>query len=868
MRRRGAAVRILGIGLAILGGVALAAFLWTRPWGGFAALPQPDSGPGIPLDPESPWPKFRADARQSGRARLAPRPDPEARPWTYPTGKGIFSSPVVDGKDRVYVGSADRRFYALDASGALRWSLETGEIIDSSALLDDQGRVFFGSGDGRVYALDREDGRVLWSFKAHSAEEATEAFGVETHNLAWFEGNIGLLADGRLLAPNDNYLVYLLDRETGAYSDRIEANEMVWSLPAYNARTGRLFFGSTFLALRNLFAADTGKSGRDGLAKAWTGGGLGSVAASPLLANDSPRGALFVGGFDGYLRAYRQDGGQRLWSFKARDHIYASPAQLSDGTIIQASADGTVYAVEPRSGRQIWAFDALEPIRSSPAVDAFDRIYLGSGEGRLFCIEPDGRLRWAWRLESGERNDLNSSPALGARGVYVAGESGGIHFLPYDYPLTEAGRADPRAYLGPAEDAPSDGAHLLAVGPFGEVRREAPESLASNAPIVLALVVREKGDTVQAALRRASLEVSVTVGSGGPSSAPAFESRVSADGRFLVLEPREYWTGPEGGSLKVGVRSSYATGLSRFGLKAFGGKVAGGVAAALSFFVPAREGAKGAAALESAPLRLELSRLAAPLPTLLPSWNQIGFDSLHYLAGEVGRLSSPEGVDRRLLWVIGGKPGPEGALPDPELGARFPLVMERSGDLVTLSNYRGFAIDFVGSWAMPFARYRIAGRSAPEGQAVPAALTAVALGDKIDFYGPFLKLLGMSEWKSGELLVSGGILVTERGPAPVAGGPGEPPRLRLSRPDKRRLRAELEGGALRRGEAVYGLLVLDAESGEALPLDYASATRAEFEESGLLRAFELPLDAKESGRALEVLLMRDTSVAARARLEP
>ena len=31
----------------------------------------------------------------------------------------------------------------------------------------------------------------------------------------------------------------------------------------------------------------------------------------------------------------------------------------------------------------------------------------------------------------------------------------------------------------------------------------------------------------------------------------------------------------------------------------------------------------------------ELSRLAAPLPTILPSYNQIGFDSLHYLVGLV-----------------------------------------------------------------------------------------------------------------------------------------------------------------------------------------------------------------------------------------
>ena len=71
------------------------------------------------------------------------------------------------------------------------------------------------------------------------------------------------------------------------------------------------------------------------------------MAASPLLTNTSARGAVVVGGFDGYLRAFAQDSGKLLWKFGMRDHIYASPAQLSDGTLIQPSTDGTLYAIEP-----------------------------------------------------------------------------------------------------------------------------------------------------------------------------------------------------------------------------------------------------------------------------------------------------------------------------------------------------------------------------------------------------------------------------------------------------------------------------------------------------------------------------------------
>jgi outer membrane protein assembly factor BamB len=42
----------------------------------------------------------------------------------------------------VYVGSADRRFYALAPDGSERWSFATGDIVDSSGLLDDRGRLY------------------------------------------------------------------------------------------------------------------------------------------------------------------------------------------------------------------------------------------------------------------------------------------------------------------------------------------------------------------------------------------------------------------------------------------------------------------------------------------------------------------------------------------------------------------------------------------------------------------------------------------------------------------------------------------------------------------------------------------------------
>ena len=190
----------------------------------------------VPLDPYGPWPKFRRTAVQDGRSPSGP-PRRAAHLWSFPTGRGIFSTPIVDGDGNVYVGSADRTFYALAAAGSLRCKLLTGEIIDSAALLDDRGRVYFGSGDGKLRARDAATGVEVWTFDAEPPS-VSGAF------INWFEGNVALGADGTLYVPNDNFFTYALDRDTADVRWRLRTSDQTWSLPAVNVATGRVFLGN------------------------------------------------------------------------------------------------------------------------------------------------------------------------------------------------------------------------------------------------------------------------------------------------------------------------------------------------------------------------------------------------------------------------------------------------------------------------------------------------------------------------------------------------------------------------------------------------------------------------------------------------
>ncbi|MCB1316850.1 MAG: PQQ-binding-like beta-propeller repeat protein, partial [Leptospiraceae bacterium] len=767
----------------------------TIPFGSYDL--QPDNGIAftngtfeyrVPLDRSSPWPRFRNNSQQTGRTAYKPTDTAGGRPWVFQTGKGIFSSPVIDAEGTVYIGSADQYFYAIDRNGRLKWKFATGEIIDSAALLDDTGRVYFGSGDAHVYALNRRTGTMIWKSAAHSVEAVQAEYGLQTYNVNWFEGNMGMLPGGQIIAPNDNYLTYALNRDTGEREIVFVSNEMNWSLPAVNTRTNRMFSGSQFVAFQNVFAFNTQTGENE-----WVSGGLGSNSGSPLLTSEKENAAVIVGGFDGIVRAYAQDSGKELWQTGTRDHIYASPAQQADGTIIQPSADGTVYALHPEDGHILWAYDTLEPIRSSPAIDGNGVIYVGSGEGKLFAINPDGTLRWAYQCISDVRNDMNASPGLGFDGIYIAGESGEIFFIPYDYPLSVAGRNDPRAIQGPGEILPDEGIFLVWTGPFGSLQPEAPEQIDANQPITFSLFVRHAGDTVLSAIDPDTLQISVNgtdiaidpdertdsadssgssddnLNSTGSIDAPLV--LLAAHKRFVSIIPQEFWPtvmdsdsdGASGtsGEVRVRIQGHIIVDQSRFGLKFYGGDTgaafdqtftfqlndAGSIAGDLPYRVARNAGEPAGV--------IEISRLAAPNPTMLPSWNQIGFDSLHYLAGFV----ESDG-HRAVLWVIPGKldEATGETVVAPELKDRFALNADYANGLLSMHAYTPFLLSFIGSWDMPFAAYRLSTRVDPTTGAIERRpeLNALVLGDELEFYGKFLKIMGMTDFWTGHMPVFGG----------------------------------------------------------------------------------------------------------------
>lgn len=790
--------------------------------------PPPLADPTLPVAQDSPWPKFRRDARQTGAGTVPPE-DAGLPPWRFRTGKGIFSSPVVGGDETIYIGSADRTFYAL-RDGEVVWRFDTGEIIDSAAVLDDRGRVYFGSGDGHVYALDATTGEQKWSFEADPPE-------TQNALIRWFEGNVGIGPDGTLYAGNDNFHLYALDRDTGAARWRAVMPDQTWSLAAVDVERSRLYVGNVNVlgARGNVFALDleTGE-------QLWRFGRDGSVAASPALAGDT----TFVGAYDGFLRALAVDDGAPRWEVGLRDHLYASPALTADGGLIQAGADGSVYALNAADGTVRWVFDWGAPLRSSPALDPEGRVYLGTGDGHLLVLHADGTLDWALRLVTEPRDDLNASPALGHRGVYLAGESGEIFGVPYHYCRRTPTPDGCRLGEGADEPLPADAALLVPTGPFGELGPPvgpALEPLAVNAPLVRSLLLRRAGDTPLAMLDGASLRVETT-------PPVPLEAEVSSNGQFIVLTPAERWlAGPDGASFEVSIEVDVREGLERTGLVFRGGEVSTHVSH--SEVVSLAPPPPGAAPPGPGDV-YSMTRLAAPLPTLLPSYNQIGFDSLHYLIGV---------VEPGVAWVIEAMPdGAGGVVPNPGARGRFPFGLAGDTGALTMSAAQGVGIDVLNT-NIAFEQFRVSGRpAAVEGPSVFSVIARTRCG-AIPVYGVFIRRLGLCHPTTDLLLASGAVNV---GRAPEPPGPAlEGVTVTFESSDAghvARLNPPLPAEVA--GAHAFGLLGVDADTGAPLPWPYGQGTRLETDANGALSAvaLDLPADAPRPG-ALRLHLMIDVT---------
>lgn len=819
-----------------------------------AGLPSQPNGYDVPVQPESPWPTFRRDSRNSARSTL-PAVYAGDQPWFFQTGKGIFSTPVIDRHGVLYVGSADHYFYAINSDGSLNWKYETGEIIDSAGALgpvlpenaSEPEAITFISGDGKMYHFATGDGyasaqeRRLWVYQAELRP------GVSYNR--WFEGNVAVGPDGTLYAGNTNFLYYAINPD-GTLKWTYETGSNNWSQAAFGA-DGSIFWGSNDTYVRGVAP--------NGVEK-WNRMTLGFIAASAAVGSD---GKVYIGSFDSNLYALDPATGEVRWQFPTRDHIYASAAlgQGADGqtnALYFGSTDGLFYAVRP-DGSLLWSFNAGDPIRSSAVIglapDGSEIVYFGCGNGRLYALNTaDGSLRWSYDTTSDEpelrdRNDLNGSPALGQTGVYIGGEHGQVWYLPYDYCLNQP---DPRcATASTTAQTPADATRLTYITPGGS-SADFPASLPPATLITLRLDVTAGGQSVGARVCGNPL--------GCPKDAlvisadPGFTFSVehSADGRYIYIIPDGFL--PAGETVKLSVQGRYYTGGSRLGNLTIGGREAGRFAQQFSFKVEPFSAAVPLAVTPERTAAFEWTRLALPIPTMLPSLNQIGFDYLDWIIG-AAVVEPPDagGESRALLWAMGAQRDAAGVLAaDPDSEFLLPLSGVLRGGSFIVTN-RDFSMPVTGI-PIKFNRFMLRGQFDDTLTVQPGAVTYADTDVlSIPTFGPYLVVAGLANNVYQKLLVTGTYVTRPYPPeAPAAQAPQGISVTGVSynaptgdKPGSVDVTFQLEpGAAYPLDQHRPAILLYDPERLTAISLDYANAITAQPGPDGSLASLHLEIPTK------------------------
>ncbi len=804
----------------------------------------------------TPWPLFRNDSRNTGRSLLKGIYTGDM-PWAFSTGKGVFSTPVVDVQGVIYVGSADHWFYAINPDGSLGWKFETGEIIDSAAALGpfsaDKGyaTVTFISGDGRMYQLRTGDGiedarqRLLWTYEAELRP------GVSYNR--WFEGNVAVGPDGTLYAGNTNFNYYAI-RPDGSLKWTYSTGSNNWSQAAFG-EDGTIYWGSV-----DTFVRAVSPQGKE----LWKRRTLGFVAASAAVGSD---GTVYIGSFDSFLYALEPRNGKMKWKFSTGDHIYCSAALGADAqgnttAIYFGSTDGVFYALLP-DGRLKWKLAVGDPIRSSPVIgldaNGEEILYFGAGDGRLYALNAaDGSLRWAFDTtpddpELRDRNDLNGSPALGKTGVYIGGEHGQVWYVPYDYPL-HANAKGLQNNWG-LRDGDEDGAFLRYMTPGGSVLDEFPEMLPAATQITLRLAVRRAGQPVDARLCNLPRLLFGLVGCPPDAlevrAEPDFPMVVehSADGKYIYIRPQGFLSPGTVYQLKVSGR--YYTGGAQIGNLRLGGRQAGRFAQQFSFRVaPAQARRLPLEMGEDQVGALEWTRLALPLPPMLPSLNQIGFDYMDWIMGVAALQPQGERDGKFVVWAIGGKRDDRGQrVADPSSDFTLPLNGYYQEDAFILTN-RDFTMDVTGI-PIPFNLFELRGCLAADGVVRPGATVwADTRALSIPTFGPYLVIGGLANNIYEKLLVLGTYITRPyNGPANRRPAGVNVVHIEYRAPTRTQdglARATFhlaEGASCPGNQHRPGLLLLDLLRTEAIYLDYHAGLKSLVDGQGNLSGVELRIPA-------------------------
>jgi polyvinyl alcohol dehydrogenase (cytochrome) len=302
--------------------------------------------------------------------------------WAFAfPGTFVSNGPPVVVGGRVFVPSANRKIYSLDAkSGCQYWSFEAEAPVRTAITIAGSGksRAFFGDQRGNAYSLDASSGELLW--KTH----------IDDHPRAKIVG-APVYYEGRLYVP-------LTDGEEGpSMNPAYECCSGRGGIVALDASTGKQFWKTYTIEEP---AHVTGKNAAG--AKTWGPSGA-SIWSAPTI--DVERKLIYAGTGDNFT----------------------DPAtKMSDAVVAFDMTDGRIVWSKQLTENDVFNMGCLETLKhgcrpGEPIGPDFDigaspilvklangkRVLLVSQKsGFIHALDPDRKGEILWRAQIGHGTEL------------------------------------------------------------------------------------------------------------------------------------------------------------------------------------------------------------------------------------------------------------------------------------------------------------------------------------------------------------------------------------------------------------------------------------------------------------------------------
>ena len=232
--------------------------------------------------------------------------------WEFATGDKVVASPTLDGNGKLYVGSCDNKFYALNCNdGTKVWEFNAGSQIHTKTVLSKDGKLSFhtaASSNAKLYALDSSDGSKIWEFTVGQKIWSSPALGLDDSvYFGCHNGRIYALKPRRRIPDLDTQRpIGVAGPVTLGYDDSLFAITSSGKLLALDSKTGT-----------QKWAFNTGSSG---------------TRNTPTVFPDN---SVYFGDKNGKLYSINGNDGTKLWDLQVETFtrflsLHCSEWQVTD----------------------------------------------------------------------------------------------------------------------------------------------------------------------------------------------------------------------------------------------------------------------------------------------------------------------------------------------------------------------------------------------------------------------------------------------------------------------------------------------------------------------------------------------------------